>query len=108
MNIVKLFQFFELPKSFCLIIEYVNGGDLFDAIREAVSFHFNPSVPGLSKTVSKKTEFNKLELFWFNSYAGGWDIAHVGAWSLWRPLSLNLLTDANFIKKKQIFDILGS
>ena len=53
MNIVKLFQFFELPKSFCLIIEYVNGGDLFDAIREAVSFHFNPSVPGLSKTVSK-------------------------------------------------------
>lgn len=37
-NIVKLFQFFELPKSFCLIIEYVNGGDLFDAIREARRF----------------------------------------------------------------------
>jgi len=29
-------------KSFCLILEYVNGGDLFDAIREAVSTFCEP------------------------------------------------------------------
>ncbi|CBY21214.1 unnamed protein product [Oikopleura dioica] len=37
-NICQLYQFFELPKSFCLVLEYVNGGDLFDAIREAKRF----------------------------------------------------------------------
>ncbi|CAG5106757.1 Oidioi.mRNA.OKI2018_I69.chr1.g2988.t1.cds [Oikopleura dioica] len=37
-NIIRLYQFFELPKSFCLVLEYVNGGDLFDAIREAKRF----------------------------------------------------------------------
>ena len=35
-NITKLFNFYELPTSYCLILEYVNGGDLFDAIRESV------------------------------------------------------------------------
>ena len=37
-NITKLYNYYELPTSYCLILEYINGGDLFDAIRESKRF----------------------------------------------------------------------
>ena len=37
-NVTKLFQFYEMPTSYVLILEFVNGGDLFDAIRESTRF----------------------------------------------------------------------
>nr|XP_003473438.2 serine/threonine-protein kinase DCLK3 [Cavia porcellus] len=37
-NIVKLHEVYEMEMEICLIMEYVQGGDLFDAIIESVKF----------------------------------------------------------------------
>ena len=47
-NIVKLFEFFEDDESFFIITEYVNGGQLFEAIMQKKVFSENEAASIMS------------------------------------------------------------
>lgn len=51
-NIVKLFEFFEDDENFYIITEYVNGGQLFEAIMQKKTFSENEAASIMSQLLS--------------------------------------------------------
>lgn len=55
-NICRLIEHYEDPQHICLVLEYVDGGDLLDHITEYPS----PNGGGLRELLSLKPEFELM------------------------------------------------